>query len=117
MGILENPVSELDTLVQALSEMAAPYGYAVEFFFRPGLRASLRAKTSSGDWTISICQTAGVFIDEKSAAEALVSMYGGRKRWSAYFYKSRDALSFPGGSPEELARKAAAGVKAALYKC
>lgn len=55
------------------------------------------------------------FPDRKSAAAALVSNYESRPAWDAQFFSSWGALRFPGGSPEELALKAAVGVKAALY--
>ena len=54
------------------------------------------------------------FPDKKSAAAALVSNYESRPARDAQFFNSWDALRFPGGSPEEMALKAAAGIKAVL---
>lgn len=116
----EDPSAALGALEGALSEMAKPYGYVVEAL--PGLDVmpALGIRRPGGEWLASMCATLPEgdrfsFPDKASGAAALVSKYGSRSSWNAYFYAGREALRFPGGSPEELALKAAAGVRAALY--
>ena len=106
-------------LVEALSEVAKPYGYVVETLSGPDMMLALGIRKPGGEWLASMCAarpTDGSFSfpDEKSGAAALVSKYGSRPEWDAHFYSSRETLRFPGGSPEELALKAAAGVCAVL---
>lgn len=118
METLEDPSAALDTLVGALSEMAKPYGYVVEALLDPGMLPALGIRKPGGECLASMCDTepeGDFFPDEESEKAALVSNYGSRPSWDAYFYCSWEVLRFPGGPLEELALKAAAGVKAALY--
>lgn len=119
MEALEDPFAELGMLVEALSEMAKPYGYVVETLSDPDMMPALGIRKPGGEWLASMCVTyrkdgGFLFPDEKSGAVALVSKYGSRPSWDACFFCSWEALRFPGGSPEELSLKAAAGVKAVL---
>lgn len=109
-------------LVGALSEMAKPLGYVVEALPGPDMMPALgiRRPGDEGKWLASMCvarpEGGGfVFPDEDSGKAALVSKYGSRPSWDAYFFASWETLRFPGGSPEELALKAAAGVRAVPY--
>ena len=114
----EDPSAALDMLVGALSEMAKPYGYVVEALLDPGMLPAFGIRKPGGECLASMCETepeGDFFPDEESEKAALVSNYGSRPAWDAYFFCSWEVLRFPGGSPEELALKAAAGVKAALY--
>ena len=106
--------AELGVLVEALSEMAKPWGYVVGVTSNSGAMPSLGIRKPGGEWLASMCAVV-VFPGGESAAEALVLKYGSRPSWDAHFYADWKTLRFPGGSPEELALKAAAGVKAALY--
>jgi hypothetical protein len=121
MEASEDPFAELGMLVEALSEMAKPYGYVVETLSDPDMMPALALviRKPGGEWLASMCAVVEgdgfSFPDEKSKAAALVSRYGSRPEWDAYFFYSWETLRFPGGSPEELALKAAAGIKAALY--
>lgn len=118
METLEDPSAALGTLAGALSEMAKPYGYVVEALLDPGMLPALGIRKPGGGWLASMCETepeGDFFPDEESEKAALVSNYGSRPAWDAHFFCSWETLRFPGGSPEELALKAAAGVKAALY--
>ena len=126
----ENPGKSLDVLIQALSEMAKPYGYVVEALHdsgatvalpNTGTMTALGIKRPGGEWLASMCATypengGFYFPGKRSAAAALVSKYGSRPAWDAHFFRGRKMLRFPGGSPEELALKAAAGVEAVLYR-
>jgi len=119
MEAAEDPFIALGMLVEALSEMAKPYGYVVGTLLDPDMPA-FGIRKPGGEWLASMCAARPAdgsfsFPDEKSGAAALVSKYGSRPEWDAYFFSSWEMLRFPGGSPEELALKAAAGVKAALY--
>ena len=131
MEILEDPLTALDTLIRALSEMAKPCGYVVEAnldssirpaLLDPSIRpALLNIRRPDGKWVAMLCVTypkgSGFsFPDRKSAAAALVSNYESRPAWDAQFFDSWEALRFPGGSPEEMALKAAAGIKAVSCK-
>jgi len=115
-----DPLAELDALAKALSEMAKPLGYAVEAQLGPGMAPALGVRKPGGEgvWLAPVCSVMlPSFQDEESAAAALVSRYGSRPSWDAYFFASWEALlRFPGGSPEELALKAAAGVRAVLVR-
>ena len=117
----EDPIAELGTLVRALSEMAKPWEYVVEALPDLAMMPVLGIRKPGGEWLATMCTVMRTrygsffFPDEKSGAAALVSKYMSRSSWNAYFFCSREALRFPGGSPEELALKAAAGVKAVLY--
>lgn len=116
----EDPDAALGMLVGALSEMAKPYGYVVETMSDFNTIA-LGIRRPGGEWLASMCvvfsRRGFAFPSEESAAEALVSRYGSKPAWDAYFFASREALRFPGGSPEELALKAAAGWTAAFVRC
>ena len=120
MEILEDPFAALDTLVRALSEMAKPYGYVVSASLDFCAPPALDIKRLDGEWMASMCimfpeNICSPFLNKKSAAAALVSKYRSRSEWDANFFASWEGLRFPGGSPEELALKAAVGVKAASY--
>lgn len=120
MEISKDPFAALDMLVGALSEMVKPYGYVVETLSDPNMMPALGIRKPGGECLASMCEVCPedgsfFFPDEKSKAAALVSKYGSRPVWDAYFFSSWETLRFPGGSPEELALKAAAGVQAALY--
>lgn len=120
MEASEDPFAELGMLVEALSEMAKPYGYVVETLSDPDMMPALGIRKPGGEWLASMCAArpsdgSFSFPNEKSEAAALVSKYGSRPEWDAYFFSSWETLRFPGGSPQELALKAAAGVQAALY--
>ena len=120
----EDPIAELGVLVGALSEMAEPYGYVVEAIL--DRCTALGIKRLGGERLSPLCLTfpksGGLFFpdekfpDEGSAAAALVSKYGSRPAWDASLPDRWETLRFPGGSPEELALKAAAGVKAVLCR-
>ena len=118
MEIPEDPFAALDMLVEALSEMAKPYGYVVEALLNSGALPALAVRRPDGEWLASMCaarpENDFFFPDFSSGAAALVSKYGSRPAWDAYFFCEREVLRFPGGSPEELALKAAAGVRAVL---
>ena len=131
MEELYGTIDGVNMLVRALSEMAKPCGYFVQAdldssirpaLLDPSIRpALLNIRRPDGKWMASMCVTypkgSGFsFPDRKSAAAALVSNYESRPAWDAQFFNSWEALRFPGGSPEELALKAAVGVKAVLRK-
>lgn len=105
MEASEDPFAELGMLIEALSEMAKPYGYVVETLSDPDMTPAPGIRKPGGF----------SFPDEKSEAAALASKYGSRPERDAYFFSGWETPRFPGGSPEELAPKAAAGIKAALY--
>lgn len=116
----EDPFAALDILVKALSEMAKPYGYVVEAALDPRAPPALNIKRPDGEWMAMMCimfpgNVCYSFLDKKSVAAALVSKYRSRPEWDANFFTSWEGLRFPGGSPEELALKAAVGVKAVLH--
>ena len=117
----EDSITELGTLVEALSEMAKPLGYVVEALPDLNMMPVLGIRKPGGEWLATMCMVMRArygsffFPDEKSGAAALISKYRSRPSWNAYFFYGREALRFPGGSPEELALKAAAGIKAVLY--
>lgn len=113
----EDPFAEIDILVKALSEMAEPCGYFVQAELAAYWRPRLDIMRPDGKWMGTMCITlpkdcSFSFLDRKSAAAALVSNYESSLTWDAQFFNNWEALRFPGGSPEELALKAAAGVKA-----
>lgn len=108
-----DPSARLGVLVEALSEMAKPLGYVVEVLKGAGMMPALGIRKPGGEWLASMC-TVVVFPGGESAAEALVLKYGSKPEWNAHFYADGKILRFPGGSPEELALKAAAGVCAVL---
>ena len=114
----EDPSSELDTLVRALSEMAKPYGYVVGVIPGFGMMPAFRIRKPGGRWLAVMCEARSEggdsFPDKESIAEVLVLKYGSMPAWDAYFFCEREILRFQGGSPEELTLKAA-GVRAALY--
>ena len=115
----EDPFAALDILVRALSEMAKPYGYVVEAALDLCAPPALNIKRPDGEWMAMMCimfpgSICPSFLDKKSVAAALVSKYRSRPEWDANFFTSWEGLRFPGGSPEELALKAAVGVKAVL---
>ena len=117
MKAAEDPFAELDTLVRALSEIAKPHGYVVEALLDPGAAPALYIRSLGGEWLAPLCEVRPEdgsisFPDRKSEAAALVSKYASKPAWNVYFFCEREALRFPGGSPEELALKAAAGVRA-----
>ena len=121
MEVAGDPSAELGALVEALSEMAKPLGYVVEALPGPDMMPALGIRKPGGKWLASMCVTypeggGFIFPDEESGKAALVSKYGSRPSWDAYFFCSWEVLRFPGGTPEELALKAAAGVKAALRR-
>ena len=116
----EDPFAALDILVKALSEMAKPYGYVVEAALDPCAPPALNIKRPDGERMAMMCimfpgNIWPPFPDKKSVAAALVSKYRSRPEWDANFFTSWEGLRFPGGSPEELALKAAVGVKAVLH--
>ena len=117
----EDPLIELNMLVEALSEMAKPHGYIVKAHLSLGSLPALDIKRLDGKWVATMCIThppddcSFSFLDKKSAAAALVSKYKSNSTWEAQFFSSWEVLRFPGGSPAELSLKAAAGVKAVLY--
>ena len=113
----EDPFAALDILVRALSEM--PYGYVVDAALDPRAPPALNIKRPDGECMAMMCimfpgNICLSFLDKKSVAAALVSKYRSRPEWDANFFTSWEGLRFPGGSPEELALKAAAGIKAVL---
>ena len=115
----EDPFAALDILVRALSEMAKPYGYVVEAALDLCAPPALNIKRPDGELMAMMCimfpgNICPSFLDKKSVAAALVSKYRSRPEWDANFFTSWEGLRFPGGSPEELALKAAVGVKAVL---
>ena len=127
----EDPFAALDILVKALSEMAKPCGYLVQANLDPSIRSALldpsirpallNIRRPDGEWIASMCVTYPKgcclsFPDRKTAAAALVSNYESRPAWDAQFFDKWEGLRFPGGSPEEMALKAAAGIKAVLCK-
>ena len=117
----EDPLAEIDILVKALSEMAKPFGYVVEAALGFCAPPALDVRRPDGEWMASMCITRpkGIsfsFPDRKYAAAALVSNYRSRHEWDTIFFPGREGLRFPGGSPEELALKAAVGVKAVLHR-
>lgn len=141
METAEDPFAELDMLVEALSEMAKPYGYVVEALSGTNELPALGIRKPGGEWLDMICAArpeggdSFFFPDKESGAAALVSKYGSRLSWDTYFFAGRETrlpggspeelkpdrrslkmveLRFPGGSPEELSLKAAAGVRAVL---
>ena len=122
MEIPEDPLTALDILVKALSEMAKPCGYLVQANLDPSIRpALLNIRRPDGERIATMCVTypkgSGFsFPDRKTAAAALVSNYESRPAWDAQFFDNWEGLRFPGGSPEELALKAAVGIKAVLRK-
>lgn len=120
METAEDPDAGLGALVEALSEMAKPYGYVVGTLSDFSTIA-LGIRRPGGEWLASMCAVVSprgfAFPGAETAAEALVSKYGSRPSWDARFFRERGKmLRFPGGSPEELALKAAAGVEAVLYR-
>lgn len=120
MEIPKDPSAELGILVGALSEMAKPYGYVVGTLLGPDTMPAIGIKKPGGKWLASMCTArpedgSFSFPDKESEKAALVSKYGSRPAWYAHFFCNWEVLRFPGGSPEELALKAAAGVKAVLY--
>jgi len=125
METSKDPLAELDTLVKALSEMAEPHGYAVEAAL--DRCTALGIKKFGSERLSALCLTfpksdgllfpGREFPDEGSSAAALVSEYGSRPAWEASIPDRWKTLRFPGGSPEELALKAAAGVKAEMLDC
>ena len=131
MEIPEDPLTALDILVRALSEMAKPCGYLVQANLDSGIRpalldsgirpALLNIRRPDGERIATMCVTypkgSGFsFPDRKTAAAALVSNYESCPAWDAQFFDNWEGLRFPGGSPEELALKAAVGIKAVLCK-
>lgn len=117
-----DPLAELDALVKALSEMAKPLGCEVKALSGLDMMMpALGVRKSGGEWLASMCATRPEgggfsFPDRESEAAALVSKYASKPAWDAYFFASWETLRFPGGSPEELALKAAAGVRAVLVR-
>lgn len=116
----EDPFAALDILVKALSEMAKPYGYVVDAALDPRAPPALNIKRPDGECMAMMCimfpgNICSPFLNKKSVAAALVLKYRSRPEWDANFFTSREGLRFPGGSPEELALKAAVGVKAVLH--
>ena len=117
----EDSITELGTLVEALSEMAKPWGYVVEALPDLAMMPVLGIRKPGGEWLATMCTVMRArygsffFPDEKSGAAALISKYRSKPSWNAFFFCGREALCFPGGSPEELALKAATGIKAVLY--
>lgn len=117
MEIPEDPAARLDLLVRTLSEMMAPYGYTVRFGWdgkRDGMSQAFlgvadRRGARAGYLCVSYFQNLG---GREGAAAALLSLYGEYGSWPYWDVRSDTWLSVPGGSPEELALKAAAGVKA-----
>ena len=101
--------------------MAKPLGYVVEALSDLNMMPVLGIRKHGGEWLATMCMVMRTrygsffFPDEKSGAAVLISKYRSRPSWNAYFFYGREALCFPGGSPEELALKAATGIKAVLY--
>ena len=100
-------------LADTLSEMAAPFGYRVVtvsdlWYF--GLYLFDKKKTQ----VATLC-VAPLGDSEELSAEALLRKYESKNSWTAFFYAGYAGRTFPDGSPEELALKAAAGIKAVLY--
>lgn len=119
MEIPEDPTARLDLLVRTLSRMTAPYGYAVRFGWdgnRDGMSQAFLGVTDdrglrAGYLCVGYFQNLG---GRESAAAAVVSLYGEYRSWTYWDVRRGVWLSVPGGSPEELALKDAAGVRAVL---
>jgi len=119
MEIPEDPTARLDMLVRTLSRMTAPYGYTVRFG-RDGRwdgrsQAFLGMVNDRGIRAGYLCVAYFERLDShEAAAAAIVSLYGSRRSWTYWDVRRCSWLSVPGGSPEELALKDAAGVRAVL---
>ena len=115
----EDPITELDILVKALSEMVKPYEYVVSASLDFCAPPALDIKSLDGEWIASMCviypkDISFTFPNKKSTAAALISNYESSLTWDAQFFNNWKVLRFPGGSPAEMALKAAIGIKAIL---
>lgn len=105
-------LERIGRLVNALSEMAAPFGYrivVVSDHWELGLALFDENKTQ----VATLC-AAPLEDSKESSAEALLRKYESKNSWTAFFYEGYDGLTFPGGSLEEIELKVAVGVKAHL---
>lgn len=114
METLEDPAARLDLLTRTLSRMTAPYGYAVRFGWDGRSHAFLGMTDARGARAGYLCLVYSNFGSREAAEAEVVSQYGEYRSWTYWDVRRCGWLSVPGGSPEELALKDAAGVKAVL---
>lgn len=116
METLEDPKARLDLLTRTLSRMTAPYGYTVRFGWDGRSQAFLVMTDGRGVRSGYLCVAYSNFGSREAAEAAVVSLYGEYRSWTYWDVRRCSWLSVPGGSPEELALKDAAGVRAALVR-
>ena len=115
MNDADSPEKRIGRLAEALCQMAKPLGYGVRAV-NDTANALFRLSDGLKACVAILCAVACGKTERRASIGALLDKYESSASHTAFFYDRYGGLEFPGGTPEEIELKAAAGWTAVPVK-